>query len=252
MKFIKGNDYIVIDTPSNIDVTSFTKKYCDRNFGIGADGVLIISPSKNADAKMRIINSDGSEAEMCGNGIRCVAKYLIENGATSPLKIETLAGIKTVEKIGDNYKVDMGIPNVTSTTTTITINQKPNKFIATLVDIGNPHCVIFVDDFNFNWQTAGKEIETNEIFTNRSNVEFVKVISPTELEIKVWERGVGATLACGTGACASLAAAVANNKSEKKVVIKLSGENLKIELAEDNHIYMTGPAVTVFEGEISV
>jgi len=245
-----GNDFIIIDNLGNsyrdFDFVSFAKKYCDRNFGIGADGVLVLSPSENADAHMRVINDDGSEAEMCGNGIRCAARYLIEKGvATSPVKIETLGGIKTIEKVGDNYKVDMGIPKVAGTGAAV------SKFKATLVDMGNPHAVIFVDNFDFDWQNAGKEIENNEMFPNRTNVEFVKVISPTELEVNVWERGAGATLACGTGACATLAAAVSNKKSEKKATIQLRGGKLEIELASDNHIYMTGPAEVVFEGEIA-
>ncbi len=244
-----GNDFVVIDNLSgdydSMDFASFAKKYCRRSYGIGADGVLAISPSKKADAKMRVINPDGSEAEMCGNGIRCVAKYLIENGvAGSPVKIETLAGVKSVEKIGINYKVDMGVPKIAEAAALV------GKFTATLVDMGNPHCVILVDNFDFDWQSAGKDIERNRMFPKRTNVEFVRAISPKELEVKVWERGAGETLACGTGACASLAAAAANKKSANKAKVNLPGGVLEIELAPDSHIYLTGPAETVFSGKI--
>ncbi len=245
-----GNDFILVDNLSGsckkTDFVSFAKKFCSRSFGIGADGVLEISPSKKADAKMRVINPDGSEAEMCGNGIRCAAKYLIDNGAAkSPVKIETLAGVKSVEKTGSNYKVDMGVPKVSA-------SVKVGGFSATIVDMGNPHCVIFVGDFDFDWQSAGKDIERDRMFPNRTNVEFVRVISQKQLEVRVWERGAGATLACGTGACASLAAAVANKKSASNAKIALPGGVLEAELAKDNHIYMTGPAETVFSGTLQV
>ncbi len=258
VKFVKmqglGNDFIIIDnlkgTYSNLDYISFAKKYCDRNFGIGADGVLIISRSTKADANMRLINSDGSEAEMCGNGIRCVAKYLLDNNAKSPVKVETLAGMMTIKKDGDNYTVDMGIPKII--TTNAKIESGNTTYTATLVDMGNPHCVIFVKDFDFSWQDKGMEIELNEMFPNRTNVEFVRVKSPGELDVKVWERGAGATLACGTGACASLAAAFANKKSKNKAAVVLRGGYLDIEISSNRHIYMTGPAETVFEGELDV
>ncbi len=255
MKFTKmhgsGNDFILIDNLSGslnrFDFVSFAKKYCSRNFGIGADGVLVASKSKKADAGMRVINPDGSEAEMCGNGIRCFAKYLIDEGiARSPVKIQTPAGIKAVEKIGRNYRVDMGAPKVASAAKAV------NGFKATLVDVGNPHAVIFVGDFDFDWKAAGAEIEKNKMFPNRTNVEFVKVISKKELEVKVWERGAGPTLACGTGACASLAASVAGKKSGRKATLRLPGGSLDIELAKGNHVYLTGPAETVFSGSLQV
>ncbi len=255
MNFIKmhglGNDFILIDclggSCGKVDLISFTKKYCRRNLGIGADGVLAISPSKKADAKMRVINPDGSEAEMCGNGIRCAAKYLIDAGfAKSPVKIETLAGVKLIEKVGSNYKVDMGVPKI------IAASSSVGKFKAAIVDMGNPHCVIFVDDFDFDWQSAGRDIERNRMFPSRTNVEFVRVISPRQLEIRVWERGAGETLACGTGACASLAAAFANKKSANKAKLKLPGGVLEVELAKDGSVCMTGPAETVFSGETAL
>lgn len=249
-----GNDFILIDSLtggySKVDFISFAKKYCSRNFGIGADGVLVLLPSKKADARMQVINADGSEAEMCGNGIRCAAKYIIDNGSSSPIKIETIAGVKLVEKIGSSYKVGMGIPRIVAATAAVAVGSK--NFTATLVDMGNPHCVIFVDNFDFDWQSAGKAIEYNKMFPSHTNVEFVRVISPKELEARVWERGAGATLACGTGACASLAAAVANKKSGRKAKLKLPGGILEVELAVDGHVYMTGPAETVFTGEIAL
>lgn len=258
IKFAKmhglGNDFIVLDNLSGscdkLDFVSFARKYCDRNFGIGADGVLIISKSKKADAQMRLINSDGSEAEMCGNGIRCVAKYLIDgNIAKSPVSVETLAGVMTIKNSGNGYTVDMGVPKVTATTAKITLNNK-KAYTATLVDMGNPHAVIFVDDFDFDWQGDGKEIEKNKIFPNRTNVEFVKIKSGSELDVKVWERGAGATLACGTGACASLVASAANKKSGKKATVNLRGGSLELEWAANSRVFMAGPAELVFEGEI--
>lgn len=254
MNFIKmhglGNDFILIDnlnsSCNSIDFASFAKKYCNRSFGIGADGVLVLSPSKKADASMRVINADGSEAEMCGNGIRCAAKYLVDKRiARSPVKIETLAGIKSIEKLGNNYKVDIGIAKVSA-------SVKVGRFKAAIVDMGNPHCVIFVDSFDFDWKSAGKSIECNKLFPNRTNVEFVRVISPKQLEVRVWERGAGATLACGTGACASLAAAFAGKKSGRKARLKLPGGTLEVEIASNSHAYMTGPAETVFTGEIII
>ena len=244
-----GNDFIIVDNLSgeynSFDFVPFAKQYCDRNFGIGADGVLIISESKKADANMRLINADGSEAEMCGNGIRCVARYIIDKGKASPIKVDTLAGIMVVEQSDDDYKVDMGIPKVVE-------SKKIGKYEVTSVDMGNPHAVIFVDNFDFDWQVEGMDIENHESFPNRTNVEFVRVLSTEQLDVKVWERGAGATMACGTGACASLAAAVANKKSSSQALIKLRGGVLDIEIAGNKHIYMTGPADYVFAGKIDL
>ena len=254
MKFVKmhglGNDFILVDNMDgrydDFDFTSFAKKNCRRNFGIGADGVLIISKSENANANMRLINSDGSEAEMCGNGIRCAARYLVDSKKSKhPLKINTPAGIRTIEKTNHDYRVNMGEPKITATNSQINLNGK--TLTATLVDIGNPHTVIFVDNFEFDWKSEGKEIENHSIFPNRTNVEFVKVKSASELKVKVWERGAGDTLACGTGACASLAASIACKKTGNKATVMLPGGNLEIEQIEKN-AFMTGPADYVFEG----
>ena len=253
MKFTKmhgiGNDFIVVDRINNVYDANFVelaRKQCDRNKGIGADGILLIEESEKADAMMRLINADGSEAEMCGNGIRCVGKYVIDkNMATSPVKINTLAGVMTIEKVGNNYKVDMGNGRLESKTT-VNVNNK--SYDAIKVDMGNPHATIFVDDFDFDWKAEGRVIENDSQFPNRTNVEFVKIISRNELDVKVWERGAGATLACGTGACASLVAAASQNKADLKATIHLRGGDLEIEL-NDHNVFMTGPATTVFEGE---
>jgi len=272
-----GNDFILIDCINkslgdSLFLSYLAKKLCGRNFGIGADGLILILPSSKADLRMRIFNSDGSEAQMCGNGIRCFAKYAYENKLVSKIKftVETLAGIITPELIFKNkeisgIKVDMGIPKLRrreipmvgeDTPTVVDEVLKINTeqtFKVTCVSMGNPHCIIFVDDVqSIPVNEIGPKIENHPFFPEKTNVEFIHILNRKEINFRVWERGVGETLACGTGACASLVASVLNKKTDRKATIHLPGGDLDIQWANDKHIYMTGPAELVFKGEISI
>ena len=275
MKFTKmqglGNDYIYVncftekvDNPSEI-----AKFVSNRHFGIGSDGLVLIMASESCDFRMRMFNSDGSEAEMCGNAIRCVGKYVYDNGMTqkSVIKVETLAGIKILDMTVENnkvalVKVDMGEPILEPCK--IPVNSKDELFVAqpvviegrefkvTCVSMGNPHAVTYIDDVDkFPLEVIGPKMENNSLFPKRINAEFVQVIDRNTLKMRVWERGAGETLACGTGACAVLVSSVLNDISNRKVIVKLLGGDLIIEWNErDNHVYMTGPATKVFDGEI--
>lgn len=274
MKFTKmhglGNDFVMLNCLHEealkelSDPVRAAVKLCRRQFAVGADGLILILPSKTADFQMRIFNPDGSEAEMCGNGIRCFTKYLIDKGITAKkeITVETLSGIKKPKLEKGMIKVDMGEPNLDRSAVgmeghgqfinqSIQVNDK--EVAITAVSMGNPHAVIFVETFNFHIEQLGKEIEHNELFTKRTNVEFVQIVNDKELDMCVWERGAGVTLACGTGACAATVAAVLNNKSSRHVTVHLLGGDLTVEWNEkDNHVYMTGPAETAFEGEIDI
>ncbi len=283
LKFVKmhglGNDYVVVDlfdsanrkVFDNIkDLKAFAKKVCDRHFGIGADGILLVLPpqdskSRGVDGVMRIVNADGSEAEMCGNGIRCTAKFILDSGYSkhSELKIDTLSGIKTIAAAGGMYRVDMGIPHLlrkeipmNGSAGAKAINEplqlKYKQIKVTAVSMGNPHAVTFVDDTDFDIEEMGKEIERHPVFPKRANVEFVHVLGNGEIELRVWERGVGETLACGTGSCASVVACVLNEKTGRKVNVHLTGGDLVVEWAKDNSVYMTGPASFVFSGTVEI
>ncbi|MDQ2086084.1 diaminopimelate epimerase [Herbivorax sp. ANBcel31] len=273
MKFTKmhglGNDYVYVNcflekvnNPSEI-----AKTVSDRNFGIGSDGLVLIMPSDIADFKMRMFNSDGSEAEMCGNAIRCVGKYVYDNRLTDKevVSIETLAGIKVLELKTKNdvvelVKVDMGEPIFEPSKIPVTSDKKlfvqepvyidGSQYKITCVSMGNPHAVTYVDDVeNFPLKKVGSLIETHKLFPNRINAEFVEVIDRSTLKMRVWERGAGETLACGTGACAVLVASALNDISERKANIRLLGGELIVEWNEDdNHIYLTGGATKVFDG----
>ena len=274
MKFTKmqglGNDYVYVNCfEEKIENPPAVARYVsDRHFGIGSDGLIMINPSEVADFEMEMYNADGSRGEMCGNGIRCVAKYVYDKGLTSKtqLTLETLAGIKhlildvkngTVNRVS----VDMGnpilfVPKIPVNTSLSEIISYPleienNTFNITCVSMGNPHTVIFLNEMErYDLHHIGALIEHHELFPKRTNVEFVEILSPDHLKMRVWERGTGETLACGTGACASLVAAVLNGKANRKAVLHLLGGNLDIEWNEKNdRVYMTGEAVTVFEGE---
>jgi diaminopimelate epimerase len=277
MRFTKmhglGNDFIMIDCLSqNPDIADLERRavaICDRNFGIGADGLIFVMPSLDADFRMRVINSDGSEAEMCGNGIRCLAKYVYDHGATtsSEIAVDTLAGIKILTlsassgKI-DKVRVDMGEPEFRrglipmlgqecAVVKNELLRTVGRDLAITCVSMGNPHCVAFVDDVaTFPVTTVGPEVEHNPVFPKRTNVEFVQVIGPGEIRMRVWERGAGETLACGTGACASAIASALNDKTSRQVLVHLAGGDLEIDWAEDNRVFMTGPATEVFAGEL--
>lgn len=278
MKFTKmqgaGNDYVYVNcfeekvaNPAEVAV-----KVSNRNFGIGSDGLILIMPSEVADVRMRMFNSDGSESEMCGNGIRCVAKYAYDHGIVGKKEItaETGAGILTLQLFAgetnkvEKVRVNMGAPRLSRKEIPMigdgsarVINEPLNilhtTFHITCVSMGNPHCVIFVDDAEkFPVEKYGPLIENHDLFPRRTNVEFVQVLSPTEVRQRTWERGAGETLACGTGASAVTAAAVLNGLTGKKIVNHLSGGDLEMEWADDGCIYMTGPAVEVFAGEIEI
>jgi diaminopimelate epimerase len=278
MKFTKmqgaGNDYVYVNCFEEQveDPAAVAIKVSNRNFGIGSDGLILIMPSDKADVKMRMFNSDGSESEMCGNGIRCVAKYAYDHGivAKKEISAETGAGILTLQLVTgadckvEKVRVNMGPPRLTKKEIPMlgepeekVINQPLNilhsTFHITCASMGNPHCVIFVDDVeNFQVEKYGPLIENHELFPRRTNVEFVQIISRTEVRQRTWERGAGETLACGTGSSAVTAACVLNNLTEKKILNHLSGGDLEMEWGSDGNIYMTGPAVEVFSGEIAI
>ena len=325
MKFTKmhgiGNDYVYVNCfeEEMKDPVRLAPIISDRHFGVGSDGLILIMPSKVADCKMRIFNADGSEAQMCGNGIRCVAKYVYDHKITqkNPLTVETLAGVKTVQLFTTNGKVssarvNMGKPRlmrseipmrgketqVIDEILTISVTAHPHlnlprqgggiqgnneyspplvggvsacpvpdtrgggellpiseerSFRITCVSMGNPHCVIFVDNFDkIDLPHDGVEIERHHSFPERINVHFVKVHSPKEVTMKTWERGSGITLACGTGASAVCVAGVLNKKTGRKILAHLPGGDLELEWSEDGNVYMTGPATEVFTGEWTI
>jgi len=278
MKFTKmqgaGNDYVYVncfkekvENPADV-----ARKVSNRNFGIGSDGLILIMPSTVADVRMRMFNSDGSESEMCGNGIRCVAKYAYDQGivAAKEISAETGAGILTLQLFtnADNkverVRVNMGEPRLVRSEIPMNgdgssrvidepLNILHSTFRITCVSMGNPHCVIFVDEVeDFPVEKYGPLIENHEMFPRRTNVEFVQVISRSEVRQRTWERGAGETLACGTGASAVTVACVLNGLTERRIVNHLSGGDLEMEWPENGPVYMTGPAVQVFTGEIDL
>lgn len=276
LKFTKmqglGNDYVYVDCtkcgePNN--VVELAQFVSDRRFGIGSDGLILICKSDICDFKMRMFNLDGSEAGMCGNGIRCVGKYVYDKGLTSKteLTIETLAGVKKLKLQVEEGKVhmvevDMGepifeaskIPVIAkdSPVTNLKLQVEERQFVVTCVSMGNPHAVTIVDHVKeFDVKKYGSRLEVDPHFPEKANIEFIKVIDENTIEMRVWERGSGETFACGTGACAAAVACHLNGLTKRKVTVKLLGGDLTIKWdKENNHIYMTGPAVTVFKGEL--
>ena len=263
-----GNDYVYMDAINQqIDNASeLSKRVSDRHFGIGSDGLILICESKIADFKMRMFNSDGSEAEMCGNGIRCVGKFVYDKKLTNKtvLSIETLAGIKHLNLNIENGKVktvrvDMGeqilepkkIPVISDEqiVKNLKIKVQDKDFIFSCVSMGNPHAITIVENVSeFDVDKYGKVVEINETFPKKTNVEFIEIIDKQHVKMRVWERGAGETLACGTGACATTVACFLNGLTERKIKVELLGGILDIYWNDkDNHVYMTGPAVTVFE-----
>lgn len=277
LKFTKmhgaGNDYIYlngfqhkIDNPSELAI-----KLSNRNFGIGSDGLVLILPSETCDFRMQMFNSDGSEAEMCGNASRCVGKFVYDNGLTSKKEItlETLAGTKYITLLDGDAKsrkitVDMGEPILDPQLIPVNVDSKPvinypldidgKIWEVTCVSMGNPHAVTFTKDIDkLDLPVLGPKFEKNPIFPRKTNTEFIEVIDDNNLNMRVWERGAGETLACGTGACAAAVAASLNGLTDRKVTIHLLGGDLNIEWREsNNHVYMTGEAVTVFEGTLKI
>jgi diaminopimelate epimerase len=268
-----GNDFILIDNRHR-DTPMIEPEeaiiWCDRHFGIGADGVIFVLPGQNGtDYSMRIFNSDGSEPEMCGNGIRCMAKFIADLEGKTDLavtyQIHTLAGTITPEVLLDGkVQVDMGEPRLSAAEIPTSLGTADDKVInqsievdgtswtVTCVSMGNPHCMTFVEDANaIPLATLGPKFEHHAVFPQRTNTEFVQVIRPDYLRMRVWERGAGITLACGTGACATVVAGVLTGKSDRYCTVELPGGYLQIEWSDrDNRVYMTGPAELVFKGEV--
>lgn len=277
MRFTKmhgtGNDYIYINGFEELVLRPEEKaiQWSDRHKGIGADGLVLILPSETCDFRMRMFNADGSESEMCGNASRCIGKYVYDMGMTTKTEItlETLAGTKVLQlfpgadgKI-ETVTVDMGAPVLESALIPIAHTKErvidqpilfnPDlRYRITAVSMGNPHAVIFTDDISYlDLPKIGPQIENASIFPHRTNTEFIEVLSPNHIKMRVWERGSGETMACGTGACAAVVAGVLNNKIERCSKVELLGGELTIEWREStNHVYLTGNAVTVFEGTI--
>lgn len=276
MKFTKmhglGNDYIFVDAleeriPEE-ELPALAREISHRHFGVGADGLILILFSAEADFRMRVFNADGSEAEMCGNGIRCFAKYVYDRGLTrkTDIRVETLAGMISPHLTVEGgevtaVRVDMGEPRLKRKDIPMAgppedrVLEEPLKvgreeFRVTCVSMGNPHCIIFVDEiWAVDLDRLGPLIERHPVFPERTNVEFVRVHDPGEITMRVWERGSGITLACGTGACASVVAGNLLGRVGREATVHLPGGDLLVEWASDNHVYMTGPAVTVCEGQ---
>lgn len=262
-----GNDFILIDVRGRKipNLSRVVKKLSHRRFGIGFDQALILLPSKKADFRMDIYNADGGRVEMCGNGIRCLAKYIWGRRLSrkDTLSIETLAGVIRPRRVGNLVEVDMGGPilegpqipvNLSGRVIDYPLKVGERGFSITCVSMGNPHCVIFVEDVDrFPVTQCGPLIENHPLFPKRTNVEFVEVVNERVLKIRVWERGAGETMACGTGACAGVVAGVLKNLVQRKVTVHLLGGDLRVEYSKrDNHVYMTGPAIEVFEGVVGV
>jgi diaminopimelate epimerase len=280
-----GNDFILIDCrgqacPSGTkNLQDISRQLCDRRFGIGADQILLLGNSSKADFQMRILNADGSEVEMCGNGIRCLAQYIWDRRLSEKdvLEIETLAGIMKPERSGDMIKVDMGEPIFEPEKIPVSLTRESNpplppfskggmggiidyplqvadrEFKITCISMGNPHAVIVVDDVSgFPVTYYGPMIETHSIFPRKTNVEFIQVLNRAEIKMRVWERGSGETMACGTGAAAAAVASSLKGLTEKTVTVHLLGGDLLIEQAVNKHVYMTGPAAEVFEGSVDI
>ena len=267
-----GNDFILIDNRADtqpIITSEQAVQLCARHFGIGADGVIFALPGEDAgDYTMRIFNSDGSEPEMCGNGIRCLAQFIADlegAEAKSEYRIHTLAGVIIPRLEGEGkVKVDMGMPQLLAAQIPTTLAQAEQKVIAvpmqvagqswevTCVSMGNPHCITFVEDVAaIPLEIIGPQFEHHPAFPQRTNTEFIQVVRPDYLKMRVWERGAGVTLACGTGACAAVVAGVLTGKSDRKATVELPGGCLEIEWAQqDQRVYMTGPAERVFRGKV--
>ncbi len=281
MKFTKmqgcGNDYVYVDGGKEVIAQEkkpeLVRRLSDRHFGIGGDGVIFINPSKEADFEMEMYNMDGTRSEMCGNGIRCVAKFVYDKGLTDKTTVSIISGgsVKYLDLNIENgkvstIKVNMGAPILKAADIPVIAGNPDGQVIneaievlgkeykMTCVSMGNPHAVVFMEDVtNLDIEKIGPFFENHERFPKRTNTEFVKVIDRKNVEMRVWERGTGETLACGTGTCATVVACVLNGLTEDEVTVKLLGGTLKIKWdREENLVYMTGPAVTVFEGEVEI
>lgn len=265
-----GNDYVYVNCfyePFPENPAELARILSDRHFGIGGDGLILICPSEKGHARMQMFNADGSESEMCGNGVRCVAKYVYDHAIAreTTLRIETGAGIRSIELEVENGRarratVDMGEPILEAARIPTTLVGSPvvnaplsvggRTLEVTCVSMGNPHAVTYVDELSDAWVLGlGPKIETSDVFPKRVNAEFVQVLSPGEVRMRVWERGSGETLACGTGACAVCVAGVLSGRTERRIIAHLPGGDLELHWHEDGAVRMTGPAVEVFSGE---
>jgi diaminopimelate epimerase len=274
MQFTKmegcGNDYLYVNAFSEklpADLAALSRRISDRHFGAGGDGLVVIAPSERADARMRMFNADGSEAEMCGNAIRCVGKYVYDRGIVKKdeLTIETGRGVlplqlEVVQGTARRARVNMGAPILKSSEIPTTLPGDPpvkarlevagRSLEVTCVSMGNPHCITFVDDPTDEWVLGiGPQIEKHPAFPRKVNAEFIQILSPTEFQMRVWERGSGETLACGTGACAAAVAGALNGLLERRSVAHLRGGDLELEWSNEGDVFMTGPATEVFTGE---
>jgi diaminopimelate epimerase len=274
MRFIKmhgiGNDYVYVDCfrESVSNPEQLAVRISDRHTGVGGDGLILIMPSERADVRMRMFNADGSEAQMCGNGIRCLAKYVYESGISRQpeITVETLAGVLSLQLMTtgpgtvDRVKVNMGRPRLRRQDIPMrgeghqVVGEKlavgDREFAVTCVSMGNPHCVVYVEEVaQFAVSHFGPLLEHHPQFPQRTNVEWVEWLNRREIRQRTWERGSGETLACGTGACAATVASVLNGKTERCVTVHLLGGDLEVEWADDEQVYMTGPAAEVFRGE---
>lgn len=265
-----GNDYIYIDcmesTPGRLP--ELAREMSERHTGVGGDGIVLICPSEVADFRMRMFNNDGSEARMCGNASRCIAKYVHDHGLTdkNPINLETLSGIKVLSlNMRDNevesVTVDMGIPSLKKADIPVTVDSDTDEvvlhplstpwgeFRVTAVSMGNPHGVVFVDKISeLPFDQLGPYLETHPIWPDRANIEFAEILGPSDILMRVWERGTGETLACGTGACATAVASALNGFTGRDVTLHLRGGDLRISIADNGHVMMTGPATEVFHG----
>jgi len=266
-----GNDFVVVENRDGdlfrrFNMSELARQLCNRRLGIGADQLLLLCSSTKADFKMVIFNADGSQVEMCGNGIRCLARYIWDREISTKdaLKIETMAGVMQVERSGDLVRVDMGEPVLEAEKIPVDLEAeapvidyplkiKDYDFKATFVSMGNPHTVIFISENvgGFPVDVYGPAIENHPLFPSRTNVEFVNVLNKKELTMRVWERGAGETMACGTGASASVVASVLKGLTERNVTIHLPGGDINVKWPKDEHVFMEGPAVKVYEGRIA-
>lgn len=278
MRFTKmhgaGNDYVYVDCfnePIPKDIVATSVAISDRHTGVGGDGMVLICPSDVADARMRMFNADGSESEMCGNAIRCVAKFVYDRGiAKKPeLKIDTGRGVLTMQLtqgrngLVERVRVNMGAPILDATRIPTLLPGNPplnvplevagRTFPVSCISMGNPHCVVFVDDVNDDWVLRiGPQIESHPAFPRRVNAEFIQVVSSSEFIMRVWERGSGETMACGTGACAAAVAAALTGRTDRIVTARLRGGDLQLEWSDGGDVFMTGPATEVFSGDWSM
>lgn len=246
-----GNDFILVEQNESLppDYPGLARRICHRNFGVGADGLILWSPQKDS-FKLRIFNCDGSEAECSGNGLRCVAAYLIESGRWSKdeIRLETVSGVYTLRRIGTQYEADMGVPELGLVNHPMQVDGE--SIAITTCSTGNPHCSLFVDELNDAYvERIGPQLERHTSFPNRTNVEFIHVLNPNEIEVAFWERGVGVTYASGTGSCGATVASILNKRTARRVTVHTKAGTLVVEWPENGRLKLTSTANVVAEGK---